>query len=307
MTEELRLVLLLGGILIFGYIIWDAKRRQKKDSPNNNSIQTDSKTNSPPQVQQKKPTLDVDGYDDLGLTQVRIMNGPDLKNDQVLKSKPRHNPEQQKAQESEPEVLERVEPSFDGETTTETQSIPQPIEEVLSTNLEDIIIPSKTDETLQDSSNLETMQKPETVITINIMAEDGSEFSGSSLLQELLTLGFKYGEMGVFHRYQNANGQGERWFCLANAINPGSFDLDNMEQFTTPGLTLFMLLPGPQKPLEAFENMINAANKLQSCLGGKLEDGSHSALTQQRVQHYREEILNFQRQHLAKINHPKEP
>ena len=301
MTEELRLVLLLGGILIFGYIIWDAKRRQKKEPSieNSKNASFDSKTEKPATLP-KKSVHDAEGYDDLGLTQARVVNGPDLPIEEAstVTEQPTEIPE-----------IERVEPSFDDEPTIEVkkvQSNDEETEDVLLVELDDHIVSTKADEKLQDSSNLENMQKPETVITINIMANGDDEFPGSNLLQEFLTLGFKYGEMGVFHRYQNANGQGERWFCLANAINPGSFDLDKMDDFTTPGLTLFMLLPGPQKPLEAFENMLNAANKLQSMLGGKLEDGSHSALTQQRIQHYREEILNFQRKHLAKINHSDE-
>jgi cell division protein ZipA len=294
MTEELRLVLLLGGILIFGYIIWDAKRRQNKNQTIVNSdedlqIQNQQLQGTPPLVDTDTDIAN-DGYDELGLTQVRIINGPDLKtNANSLK-----NLDSTQELNSQVEEVARVEPSFNEDindkTTIEPEITLQPTAE-------------NDPQALRDSSNLESMQKPETVITVNIMADTNSEFSGEILLQELLTLGFKYGEMGVFHRYQNSNGQGERWFCLANAINPGSFDLENMNKFSTPGLTLFMLLPGPQKPLDAFENMINAANKLQATLGGKLEDGSHSVLTQQRIQHYREEILNFQRQHLAKINH----
>ncbi len=321
MTDELRLILLFAGVLIIGYIAWDASRRKKQTElqpPSNDSVTSSLSTSN---AKDEHANLDDDRYDDLGLTQARIAGGPSRNSSNLEDEKMKNIRAQEVELEATPEIIqddlpERLEPSFEDEDETlecapqesiltqsesESESEPQ-LNEVDNIETSENI---STNE-LQDSSNLETIQKPETVITINLMSEPDNEFKGTELLQELLTLGFKFGEMGVFHRYQNANGQGERWFCLANAINPGVFDLDKMEQFSTPGLTLFMLLPGPQQPADAFENMLNAANKLKSALGGKLEDGSHSVLTQQRIQLYREEILNFQRVYLAKMNHSDE-
>ncbi len=334
MTEELRLVLLFAGLLIIGYIAWDAKRRKDNEDEKPEQKQTQG-GELLLDTTEKNSAVDAEGYDDLGLTQARIANGPEqnfkpastinseqsseIKNSQAvakekksLVSDPipqvKFSPKQNQSQ-TNPQQRIRVEPSF--EDNFEMPDSNADVEDATIENseqaLEDIsteaIDQKSNQENLRDSSNMESLQKPETVITVNIMAEKDAQFNGSDLLQELLTLGFKFGDMGVFHRYQNANGQGERWFCLANAINPGTFDIDNMDAFSTPGLTLFMLLPGPQKPLEAFENMVVAANKLKAVLGGKLEDGSHSALSLQRIQLYREQILNFQRNHLAKISH----
>ncbi len=144
-----------------------------------------------------------------------------------------------------------------------------------------------------DLSNIKNFLKPETVITINVMTDIDAEIKGHQLLQELLTLGFKFGEMNIFHRNHHADGQGERWFSLANAFNPGEFKLEQMDKFSTPGLTVFMLLPGPQNPMLAFENMLKAVNHLAEVFDARLEDGSHSVLTRQRIEMYRDEINNY--------------
>jgi len=298
MTEELRLVLLFAGILIIGYIAWDAKRRKGQDPANlskdNNQSVAASENNLSTEADEEH--FDAFGYDDLGLTQAREIGS----STQNAQSHSQNKPPQttQKSQTTptnfQHQSVERVEPNLENEV------------DISVVDESTINETDSNSEKLHDASNIESLQKPETVITINLMSDSGAEFKGPNLLQELLTLGFKFGDMGVFHRYQHANGQGERWFSLANAINPGNFDLDAMDQFSSPGLTLFMLLPGPQKPQDAFENMLTAAEKLKSVLGGKLEDGSHCVLTQQRIQLYREEILNFQRQYLAKLNHSVE-
>ena len=40
-------------------------------------------------------------------------------------------------------------------------------------------------------------------------------FSGTLLLQHILNLGFRYGEMNIFHKHEQNNGQGKKIFSLA--------------------------------------------------------------------------------------------
>lgn len=139
----------------------------------------------------------------------------------------------------------------------------------------------------------------EDVIVINVMSRGEEQFNGAIILQTLLSLGFRYGDMQIFHRHREARGKGPVLFSLANAVKPGVFELDNLDTFYTPGLTLFMQLPGPQDPAAAYELMLDTAKRLAQELDGHLLDGSRSTLTHQAQQHDRERIRDHCRRRLA--------
>ena len=82
---------------------------------------------------------------------------------------------------------------------------------------------------------------------------------------------------------------------MASLLEPGTFPLDAMAAFSTPGLTLFAQLPGPVEGLQVYSLMLNAARRLAESLGGGLQDETHSALTQQTIEHTRAEIREHSR------------
>ena len=136
------------------------------------------------------------------------------------------------------------------------------------------------------------------VLILYVLMPEGTDINGAMLLPSLLTLGFKYGEMNIFHRFQDNAGSGEVLFSLANMFNPGTFDLEDMDKMNTRGLSLFMTLPGPGEALQNFNLMHSAAKKLADEFGGQVLDGQRSVLTVQTVRHYVEKIREFQRQRL---------
>ena len=107
--------------------------------------------------------------------------------------------------------------------------------------------------------------------------------------------------MNIFHRYEEAGGKGPEQFSVVNLAEPGTFDLDNLAEFSSPGVGFFMHLPGPSKPLEAFEAMAETAKVLAKNLGGELRDEQHSAATTQTIEHYRQRILDFERRQLTLV------
>lgn len=139
----------------------------------------------------------------------------------------------------------------------------------------------------------------EEVLVLNVMVPEGAEMSGAKLLPAMLTLGLKYGDMSIFHRHQDSAGHGSALFSVANMFKPGIFDVDNMENFTTRGVTLFMTLPLEEgDSLETFHLMHNAATQLAHEFSGQVLDISRSVLTKQTVQHYVEKIREFERKRL---------
>lgn len=133
------------------------------------------------------------------------------------------------------------------------------------------------------------------VLIVSVVVPEDSVISGAALLPNLLTLGMKYGEMQIFHRHQDNAGNGDSIFSLANWLNPGSFDLDNMETFETRGVSLFMQLPNPEDPFKVFEQMLAAANHLATEFHGQLLDGNRSVFNKQTEQHYLSKIREFER------------
>lgn len=136
------------------------------------------------------------------------------------------------------------------------------------------------------------------VIVINVMAKD-QPFKGADLLHILLACDCRFGEMNIFHRYENASGKGAIQFSIVNSVEPGSFDLNNIEQFSTPGVCFFVKVPGPQKPIQAFDYMVETAQCLVKNLNGELRDETHSVMTSQTLEHCRNRIREIERKQLT--------
>jgi cell division protein ZipA len=155
-------------------------------------------------------------------------------------------------------------------------------------------VENKTHKTAQATSS-----PHQELLVLNVMAQDKSPFKGSDLLQILMACDVRYGKMNIFHRYENADGSGEVQFSVANLVEPGNFDLDEIEGFTTPGVVFFMHLPGPRDSVKAYEAMVETAKCLVKNLNGELRDQSHSVATKQTLEHYKQRIRDFERRQLT--------
>jgi cell division protein ZipA len=140
----------------------------------------------------------------------------------------------------------------------------------------------------------------EKIIVINLMAPEGMHFAGPALVDALQRAGMRHGEHDIFHRTLQTRNGTIALYSAANAVKPGTFDLDTIEQFDTPGVSFFLQLPGPFDGLAAFEQMLQAARSVVAELDGHLLDGRRCDLTQQSIEHLREELLEYgRRAHLA--------
>lgn len=137
------------------------------------------------------------------------------------------------------------------------------------------------------------------LLVINAMAPEGKPFKGNDLLQILMACDVRYGKMNIFHRYENSDGTGEIQFSVANLVEPGNFDLDEIDEFTTPGVVFFMHLPGPKESIKAYEAMVETARCLVKNLEGELRDQTHSVATKQTLEHYKQRIRDFERRQLT--------
>jgi cell division protein ZipA len=130
------------------------------------------------------------------------------------------------------------------------------------------------------------------IVTLRIVAKHHATFAGDELALSLRGIGMRHGKFGIFHRY-NGMDETKSVFCAASLVEPGSFDLANLKEQRIPGISLFMVLPGPMEGAKAFDLMITAARALSQSLDADLLDESGSTLSIQRERYLREEVIQF--------------
>ena len=136
------------------------------------------------------------------------------------------------------------------------------------------------------------------VVAIHVRAQQASGFDGSLVLSTILELGLRYGSMEIFHKRGKAESGKRIVYSLANAVEPGTFNLKNMASFSTPCVVFFMQLPGPERPIAAFREMLDAADKFAKALGGELLDEQRNVLHQQTLVHIHERLQEYERKQL---------
>lgn len=139
---------------------------------------------------------------------------------------------------------------------------------------------------------------PQKIVTVRIVAREKKFFPGDELILSMRGIGLRHGKFGIFHRYDGSD-ENKTIFSAASLVEPGSFDLQNIKGQNIPGISLFLVLPGPVECVEAFDMMLAAARALTQSLDGELLDESGSTLSIQRERYLREEIIQFQHSSLV--------
>lgn len=200
----------------------------------------------------------------------------------------------------------RIEPTLSGEWSTSeadrsneysesTEAAEEPDTVAMST--QDSPPPSQTD---FSAARARTQARaPRKIVTLRLAAPAQHRFGGSELRQLLESQQLEHGRYGIFHRSHD----GETVFSAASMVEPGTFDLNSMEREQFPGITLFMLLPGPIDGESAFEQMADCARRVGQSLGGSLQDERGAPITQTRYASLRDEVVKFQQQ----LREPAQP
>lgn len=143
----------------------------------------------------------------------------------------------------------------------------------------------------EDESEVEA--PPEKVVTLRLVASNRGTMPGDELALGLRGIGMRHGKFGIFHRYHGED-ENKTIFSAASLVEPGSFDLANLKDQRLPGISLFLVLPGPVEGAEAFDLMMATARSLAKSLHAELLDESGSTLSIQRERYLREEIIQYQ-------------
>ena len=138
---------------------------------------------------------------------------------------------------------------------------------------------------------------PDELIILGVLAKSGSVFKGAELVDALRGQGLKFGNMSIFHRIDSTTAQ--QLFSVANALEPGTFDLADMQALETPGITFFLQLPVPGAAFETMEDMLLSARTVAAALGGDVKDDQMNTLTGQTVEHMRQRLADYARRRLT--------
>lgn len=127
----------------------------------------------------------------------------------------------------------------------------------------------------------------ERIVVIYVVAPRGERLVGARLYEAFVRHGLEHGELDIFHARDDA---GYTIYSLANGVEPGTFDPATMDTLSTPGVALFLRLPGPPSAEAAFDRMVADARALAEELEAHVLDGRHSTFTRQTEQHLRDEM-----------------
>lgn len=125
-----------------------------------------------------------------------------------------------------------------------------------------------------------------TIIGLRIVGRNGEKLTGGSLRQALLGEGFRHGELDIFHR---PLADGRVLFSAASLTRPGSFDLEHMDSQLYLGLNMFAVLPGVLAGDEAFDRMLDTAQRISQRLRAELLDARGTPLSDARIAELRRE------------------
>lgn len=146
------------------------------------------------------------------------------------------------------------------------------------------------------SSDLDNPESgTERVVTIRLMGRGPSEISSDRAVIALRASGLVHGRYGIFHSIPKAEVDAT-FFSVASLTEPGSFDIENLEETTLPGMSFFMVLPGTGDPVVRFDDMVHTARALSQELDAELFDDQGSSWSVQRERYIREELIEYRHQ-----------
>lgn len=280
--DELRLNLLIGGaIIVIAIIIFDRRRKASDGrsisfdhSQPWHSEQDDSISENQPDL----VTSDGD-YPATRFTNPFAKKGRDIHRD---KGQIFNFDEQDQLSQNQRHPL----------TNTKNTPFKKYVESMLA-------VPSNINLYTADRSSLDIEPL---VIVLNVMSHDGGYFDGQHVKSALETLGLSFGENNIFHFFNervvagDLSGQTRKQvkvFSVLKAIEPGYFDYKSINSFSTPGLALFMQLPGPMDGLSAFKILQSATVLLAEGLDGIICDSNRTKMTPQLIAHLRDQISEY--------------
>ena len=209
-------------------------------------------------------------------------------------------------QDDKDQMIDKLEPEIQPEGKQQPDvnnitSVDQIISDIELANKDDIKAtdPNQAIDAKQVSETAQTSQVeqklPDELFIFNIAAKQGERLGGHELLQFFLTSGFRYGDMNIFHRHEHSDGTGEILFSIANMMAPGTFDLDYMEQFNSPGISFFFTAPNDKISVnKSFDMMLRAVEQAAEEFDCEVLNEKREKFTPEQFMEYRQRLQQYQ-------------
>lgn len=158
---------------------------------------------------------------------------------------------------------------------------------------------TRSDMMVQGGS-LRQQPDPANVLVMTVVANGPEGFDGKLLLQLVLACGMRFGEMDIFHRFEDGIDSGAVQFSMANATGAGVFDIDTMDALNTRAVSFFMSMEEPREVMNALECMLATAETVASHMKGELVDDNRLLMRPQTQEHYRQRVRDFEMRNLRR-------
>lgn len=128
------------------------------------------------------------------------------------------------------------------------------------------------------------------VIAVYVLAADEEPLiKGEKIYSACHALKLEYGEMKIFHR-QSEDGEKKILFSMANIMEPGWFDVDEMHHLETRGVSFFMQVNLVDEPSRVLDDMLICAHGMSTMLGAKLCNPHRELLDEAYTNSMREKV-----------------
>lgn len=140
-------------------------------------------------------------------------------------------------------------------------------------------------------------------VVLTVMAPREQSFTGPRIQAVAEELHFRLNADGVFERFPDRETAGDApIFGMAHLRKPGAFDPQTLSDLSTPGLLLFMSLPGPLEGTEALDLLVISADHLARNLGGTICDEYQNRLTNPMLLQLRNRVADLERRWLGPLD-----
>ncbi|VAW70979.1 hypothetical protein MNBD_GAMMA10-2048 [hydrothermal vent metagenome] len=186
-----------------------------------------------------------------------------------------------------PEAIEAVGPSVQsGEQGVYNTVAAEPLSDA----------PDETD----NSNNDETAPVDDVIAVYVLGSSEEPVLKGDKILSASYSLHLEHGDMKIFHRTGEITTHGvvkeEIQFSMANMLAPGWFDIENMNQLETRGLSFFMQVNLVKNPSAVLDEMLICAHKMSAMLGANLCSAQRQLLDEAYTTHLRNKVKRLMKQ-----------
>lgn len=123
------------------------------------------------------------------------------------------------------------------------------------------------------------------LIEFSVVARADEGFNGLDLLDAFERAGLKYGSVKVFERIDD---QRLVDFAVASMLEPGTFPMEDLEDYFCPGIVFFMQPRELDDPATVFEDFIDTIDQLADDLDGVVWDNQRQPLSDETVEKFRQ-------------------